>query len=187
MRKALFLLISAFASVNVFADVGGVVVSNEFPQDEIMLENHVYKNAAVFANLGVYSGTIDAVAVYEDIHCDAGYYLPENAEECALCTENHFCIGDGSIESCPEGLVAPLGTTSADLCGKKFGVGDDVMYLTQIKQTSPALAVQIGDKTFYGKATPVSEGDKKININATRSLKMLFNDVEYSIHDNTVD
>ena len=74
--KYVAFLMLIFATANVFAGVGGVVVSNEFPSDKLMLENHVYKNAAVFENLGVYSGTVYAIAVYKDAptECNPGYY-----------------------------------------------------------------------------------------------------------------
>lgn len=189
MRKTLTLLIFAFISVNVFADNGSVIVSNEFPNDGVMLENHVYKNSATFRNLGIYDGTINAVAIYENISCEPGYYLPENVENCTKCAENHYCIGGtAGMESCPDGLVAPIGTKSAELCGKKIYFGEDYIYLTSVKQTSPAMAVQIGDKTYYAKASPVeSDGKKKMNIDAAHSLEMLFNEIEYSIYDNTIE
>ena len=179
-------------SGNCFADDGGLIVSNEFPDDGLMLENYVYKHAAVFENLGVYSGTVNAIAVYENvpIECNPGYYLPENNTECVICAENHFCSGgvneNATMESCPDGLVSPVGTTVADNCGKIMYIGEDVLFLTQTQQTHPALAVKMDDTVYYAKVTPVSSGAKPMNIGTTYSLRTMLDDVEYSIHDNTV-
>ena len=187
-RNTLFFLL-VFISTNAFADVG-VVVSNEFPSDKLMLENHIYKNAAVFENLGVYDGTIYAIARYRDVpsYCDPGYYLPENTTECVICDENHYCVGgeNAVMEPCPDGLVSPRGTISAGECGKKFHVGEDIMYITAEKTTTPALAFKFDNKIYYAKMAPVSDGVKHMNINTTRSLKMLYKNVEYYIYDNTV-
>ncbi len=179
-----------FATANVFAGVDGVVVLNEFPSDKLMLENHVYKNAAVFENLGVYSGTINAIAIYENLpsYCAPGYYLPENTTECVICDENYYCVGgeNAVMSPCPDGLVSPVGTTVADNCGKIMRVGEDMLYLTQTQQTHPALAVKMDGKIYYAKTTPISMGVKPMNINTTHSLRTMIDGVEYSIHDNTI-
>ena len=52
-------------TANAFADVDSMSVSNEFPSDKLMLENTIYKNSAVFENLGVYEGEIIATAIYD--------------------------------------------------------------------------------------------------------------------------
>ena len=187
--KYILFSIFIFISTNAFADAG-VVVSNEFPSDKLMLENHIYKNAAFFENLGVYSGTINAIAIYENIpsYCDPGYYLPENTNECVICDENHYCVGgeNAIMEPCPDGLVSPRGTSVADNCGKIMRVGEDMIYLTQTQQTTPALAVKMDGKIYYAKTTPISSGAKPMNINTTHSLRTMIDGVEYSIHDNTI-
>ncbi len=186
-RNTLFLLL-VFISTNAFADVG-VVVSNEFPSDKLMLENHIYKNAAVFEILGVYSGTVYAKARYRDIpsFCDAGYYFSENTTECVICDENHYCVGgeNAVMEHCPDGLVSPRGTISAGECGKKFHVGEDIMYITAEKTTTPALAFKFDNKIYYAKMTPVSDGKKTMNANTTKSFHVLHNGKEYTVHDAT--
>ena len=74
-----------------------------------MLENHIYKNAAVFENLGVYAVSIYAIARYRDIpsFCDAGYYFSENTNECVICDENHYWVGgeNAVMKPCTDGFV----------------------------------------------------------------------------------
>lgn len=187
-RNTLFLLL-VFISTNAFADVG-VVVSNEFPSDKLMLENHIYKNAAMFENLGVYDGTIYAKARYRDIpsFCDAGYYFSENTNECVICDENHYCVGGENAikQKCPDSLVAPIGAKTSGECGRIMHMGDDIIYLTREKRTTPALAVQIGNDVYYAKMAPVNDGVKPMNKNTTNSFKTELHDIEYYIYDNTI-
>lgn len=189
LRYARFLML-ILISANAFAGVDSVVVSNEFPSDGLMLENHVYKNAAVFENIGVYDGTIYAKAIYENIprYCDPGYYIPENATKCVICVENHYCIGgeNATMQPCSEGLVSPVGTVSADNCGKIMRVGEDMLYLTQTQQTTPALAVRIDGKIYYAKIEPLTEDKNQMNNTTNTSLRTKIDGVEYYIHDNTI-
>lgn len=187
--KYILFSIFIFISTNAFADAG-VVVSNEFPSDKLMLENHIYKNAAFFENLGVYSGTINAIAIYENTpsFCDAGYYLPENTNECVMCDENHYCVGGENAikQKCPDSLVAPIGAKTSGECGRIMHMGDDIIYLTRDKQTTPALAVQIGNDVYYAKMAPVNDGVKPMNKNTANSFKTELHDIEYYIYDNTI-
>lgn len=184
-------------TANAFADVNSMSVSNEFPSDKLMLENTIYKNSAVFENLGVYEGEIIATAVYDydSYHCDAGYYLPKDASECVICEKDSFCGGGDfayneteaqGIESCPENTNSIAGATSADECGKLLHVGEDVMYLTTKQQTHPAFAIQKDGITYYAKMSPAENGKKPLNKNTTRSMKVLYNNIEYYVYDNTV-
>ena len=59
----IFLLVGSITT-NSFAGTADDFISNLFPSDGLMLENHVYKNAAIFENLGVYSGTVYATAIF---------------------------------------------------------------------------------------------------------------------------
>jgi len=196
VRNTLFLLFISI-STNAFAEGSSFTISDSFPENKLMQENHVYKNSAVFENLGVYEGNITAIAIYKDAendsyHCDAGYYLPKDATECALCKPDSYCEGgdydyneteNQGIEDCPDNMVALAGNADVGGCVKIMRFGEDTMYLTQTKQTSPAFAITIGDKVFYGRMTPVAEGVKSITAGTTRSLHVLYNDVEYTIHD----
>lgn len=193
VRNALFLLLISI-STNAFAEGSSLTISNTFPSNNLMLENHVYKDAAVFENLGVYGGVINAIAVYENdsYHCSAGYYLPATAQECTLCEPDSYCEGgdfayneteNQGIEKCPDNMVSMAGNTEVGGCGKKMRFGEDTMYLTQTKQTSPVFAVTIGDKVFYARMTPVSDGIKSITAGTTHTLHVFYNDVEYTVHD----
>ncbi len=129
------------------------------------------------------------------VHCDAGYYLPANSIECQLCSENHYCDGgdyiisaeqDAGIELCPDGVMSPEGTSGANGCGKILHVGDNIIYLTTVQETTPALAVRLENEVYYARTTPVSEGAKPMNKDTTESLRVKIDGIEYSIHDNTI-
>lgn len=190
LGTALFFILT-LVSANCFAAVDGLTISDKFPLDGLMLENHVYKNAAVFENIGVYSGAIYATPIYENapIYCDPGYYVPEDSTECSICDKNHYCVGGENAvkEACPDGLVSPVGTMTAGGCGKIMHVGEDILYTTTEKQTSPAFAVMFGDKVYYAKMTPVSDGVKTINKDTTHTLHAIYNEIEYYVYDNTVE
>lgn len=124
-------------------------------------------------------------AVLSGSECEPGYYLPQNSDNCVICDENNYCTGGTNpvMQPCPAGLVSPTGTVSADNCGKIMLVGEDVLYLTQKQQTTPALAVKLDGKTYYAKTTPLSQ---ITDINAKYFLRTKIDNIEYAIHDNTV-
>lgn len=155
--------------------------------DDLLLPNTVIQNGCVYQNMGMYDGNFTMIPVYEDVstECEPGYYLPTATNECVICKENHYCI-NGVMNSCPDDLVSPAGTSDAKDCGKIMRVGEDMMYLTQRQPELPALAVKIYGQVFYAKLTPISEGEKPMNINTEHSLQTKIDGVEYSIHDNTI-
>lgn len=116
--------------------------------------------------------------------CQPGYYSSQDSGECTICEENHYCIGgeNSTMKSCPSGLVAPVGTVSANECGKIMRIGENVLYLTQKQQTTPALAVKIDDKIYYAKTTPVSQIEQPTK----HFLRTRIDGIEYSIHDNAI-
>ncbi len=185
----IFLLVGSITT-NAFAGTMGQFISDLFPSDGLMLENHVYKNAAIFENLGVYSGTVYATAIYENVssYCEPGFFFSTDTSECVICDENHYCVGgeNAVMESCPDGLISPTGTVVADNCGKLIRIGDGMLYLTQTQQTTPALAVRVDGKVYYAKTTPVSEGEKSMSANTEYSMRTKIDGIEYSIHDNTI-
>ena len=165
-------------SANAFADVG-----------DLLAPNTVIPNGCVYQNTGVYKGVFEMVPVYEDVptECDPGYYLPNDSTECVICAENHYCTGgNAAMQSCPNNLVSPAGTANAEDCGIIMRVGEDMMYLTRRMPELPAMAVKVDGKVFYAKTTPVSQGEKPMNINTEHSLRMKIDGIEYSIHDITI-
>lgn len=142
-------------------------------------------------NLGFRSAVFSSLLT-STISCDAGYYLPAGTTECALCPANSYCAGgeyeksetvDSGIVQCQSGLIAPAGMWQPEQCGRALHVGDAVLYLRQTKQTEHALHIQSGDNIFYGNATTA---DVPMNINTNHRLKVLYNDVIYSIYDDTI-
>lgn len=146
------------------------------------------------ANTTSNEGSTDASDCSADIYCNEGYYLPANSSTCEICQADHWCSGgdltpadtDVGMENCPDGLVAPAGTSDVGGCGKIMRIDNDVLYLTQNRQTTPALAVRLDGVVYYAKTTPVSQGVIRMNENATGSLRTNIDGIEYSIHDNTV-
>lgn len=129
------------------------------------------------------------------VTCPAGTYLPAGATSCSVCPENSYCTGDSyeysltndqGAETCLPGKVSPQGSKSAGECGKIMRVGEDILYLTSEKQTTPALAVKIDGSVYYAKMTALSSGAKPMNGATTKSLRTKISGIEYSIHDNTV-
>jgi len=121
------------------------------------------------------------------VGCPAGEYLDEGSGECVVCAENNYCVGGAEpMQQCPEGLVAPIGTVSADLCGKILRVDEDMLYLTQVKQTTPALAVKLDGRFYYAKIEPLSDEGNQMNGTTNTSLRTNIDGVEYYIHDNTI-
>ena len=127
------------------------------------------------------------------ISCNAGYYLPAGATECALCPANSYCAGgeyeksetaDSGILPCDSGLISPNGMWQAEQCGHALHIGDSVLYLRQTKQTEHALHIQSGDNIFYGNATTA---DVPMNTNTNHRLKVQHNNVIYSIYDDTIE
>ena len=182
-------------STNAFADV---VVSNEFPSNDLMQANHVYQNAATFGNMGVYDGTVNAVAMYDDLQvsCAPGYYLPADAEECVLCLENNYCIGGTytfnattpqGITACGTGLYAPSGMWESAQCGRILHVGDGFVYLRATKKTSPSLHLDLnhdGVADYFGNMTTL---DVPMSGSTQRKLKVRWNNTTYSVYDDSVD
>ena len=91
-----------------------------------------------------------------DIDCASGQYLPANIDDCTQCPTNSICSGgtysfnetvSQGIQSCASGTFAPTGST---VCYPHiFHVGDDIVYIKSVKQTTPSLNIQIGNDIFY--------------------------------------
>ena len=125
--------------------------------------------------------------------CATGYYLPADAIDCVVCPENSYCSGGTytfnetvtqGIESCPNNWYSPSGMSSVAQCGRILHVGDDVVYLRNVKKTTPSLNIKVGNDIFYGNMTT---NDVVMHNGATHRLKIRFNDTTYSVYDDTVE
>jgi hypothetical protein len=125
--------------------------------------------------------------------CATGYYLPADGVECIICPENSYCGGGTytfnetvtqGIESCPNNWYSPSGMSSVAQCGRILHLGDDVVYLRNVKKTTPSLTIKVGDDIFYGNMTT---NNVVMHNGATHRLKIRFNDTTYSVYDDTVE
>jgi len=125
------------------------------------------------------------------ITCSPGKYLDAYDAMCHDCPTDNYCTGgtytyDGTdigITTCPNDLYSPMGSSSSDQCGHILHVGDDVVYLRSVKQTTPSLNVKVGDNIYYGNMTPQ---DVFMHDGADHKLKIQFDDVTYSLYDDTI-
>ena len=150
------------------------------------------------------AGTVQFVTGYEDYWdghvscvdenfvCAAGEYLPAHGYECTKCPENNYCVGGTYTYSentaygatqCPNSWYAPRGMSSADQCGRILHIGENVVYLRNVKKTTPSLNVRVDGYTFYGNMTTA---DVPMNAGTTAHMKVQFNNETYSIYDDTV-
>ena len=97
-----------------------------------------------------------------NIPCNPGYYLPANRQQCMQCPRKFYCPGgtftettsDSGITQCPDNMYSPLGSDSADDCGRVLHIGEYILYLRTAKLTVPSLNVQIGNTIYYGDMFP---------------------------------
>lgn len=187
MKKiALTSVIALFAAFSAFAET--------FPNDGYMLENKIYENAAIYDNMGIYSGSVDAIAQYVDsgYNCARGEYLPHGSEECVTCPENSYCPGgeyayseesDGGITECTAGLYAPAGMWESAQCGHILHVGEYVVYLRASPRTTQSLGFQFDDGVFYAN---MATTDVPMHSGTTKQLKVGNSESSWSIYDDTV-
>ncbi len=166
--------------------------------DIILYSNTVIPNACMYNNTGVYADEFEMIPIWEDTvyTCERGYFLPKLSEVCATCPENSYCTGgeylysetnDVGIRACPDGLVSPAGMWDVAQCGRLFHVGDAVLYLRTVKQTSPSLHFDInadGVADFFANMTAA---DVPISRGTSRKMHVRVGDVVYNVHDDTVD
>jgi len=129
------------------------------------------------------------------ITCERGYYLPMNSNECSICPANSYCAGDDyvfddtsnqGIEQCPNNWLSPAGMWSSDQCGRALHIGNNVVYLRNVKKTTPSLNIDIdqdGTPDFFGNMTTQ---DVSMHTGTDRKLKLRYNNTTYSVYDDTV-
>jgi hypothetical protein len=117
--------------------------------------------------------------------------MPMNTDGCVVCPENSYCSGgtyrfnetvNQGIASCPNNLYSPVGSSSIDQCGRILHVGDDIVYLRNMKRTTPSLNIKVGDNIYYANITSTPTF---MNIDSTHYFKASFGGNEYYICDDT--
>lgn len=186
--KCAFSLLIMSVSVNCFAT----------DLSDVLLQDIVVPNACTFENIGVYQGGVTMIPIYEDIiyKCGRGYFLPKLSEGCVICPENAYCSGgdytysetdDIGLVYCPEGLYAPTGMWEVAQCGRRFHVGDNVLFLRTVKKTEPALSVDVnqdGVADFYANLTTQNV---PMNKDTDKRLKVKIDGVVLFVYDDTID
>ena len=122
------LLLTSFVAMNFVMPAMAVPETMSYPDPDAvepatLWVNREYENAAVERNLGVYEGSVYAIAEYGNIvtPLNPGYYLPGRSTDATICPANssastvgHYCPGgsnaaynesgeDQGIENCPDG------------------------------------------------------------------------------------
>ena len=67
-------------------------------------------------------------------------------------------------------------------------LGTSKLYLSNTQKTHPALAIRIGNNVYYANITPVLTGGAKYtSAESGVRLHALVGDIEYTIHDDSVN
>lgn len=92
--------------------------------------------------------------------------------------------GRVSCQPCPDGMTSAAGGTSTSDCfvTKKLHFGDDFLYLSPKKITSPAVVFDIDGKYLY---LCISEDEKNMNYNTNKKLRLFINNKDYWVYDFT--
>lgn len=167
-------IISALAlNFSAWADVAVDIPAN--PTEPVMC-NH--------STLGVYSGTVELEAVFEEVNCENGGVYHEGFGCVVDCPADHYCDGTG-VHECPsDAPFAPAGSTKIGDCGYILHIGNTQMYVHQDTNTpKPRLAVQVNSKTFYATMT---ENSVKMSKDSAAKLHISLDNKEYTVHDNSI-
>lgn len=136
-----------------------------------------------------------------NIHtCITGEYLPANIDGCRPCLPDSYCGGgtysfnetvDQGLTPCPDQHpFAPAGMWTQSQCGRKLHIGDNVLYLHQApaNPTERRLYVQYGDTKYSANLYQISDGEniQKMSVDATRSLRIKINDIDYVVYDDSI-
>lgn len=122
------------------------------------------------------------------IKCDVGTYIASpNATTCTNVSEkywngvNYTNWGSvGTRNQCPDGLTTigyGRGADSESDCGKTLHIGNYSLHLRSMKLTSPALAIQYGNRILYGDMSRDTRG----------KLRTEYNGAIYSAYNNDMD
>ena len=134
-------------------------MAEEFPSNGLMTENKTYDNAATSTNMdGVYEGTVNAVAEYENIlyQIGAGQYLPAGAESPINCdVPGSFCPGLSQDvnydENNSQGLTSCSSATNGEYTlSDGTGTTADSCFRTCSGNITIAHATGITGNDYYG-------------------------------------
>ncbi len=182
-----------------FTCIGGT-----FDFDETKSQGIVYNSVI---NQNIANACSENMTVFEAIFyptqytCSAGYYLPANVDECRKCLNDHYCPGGNLTfnETTPQGITAcpsehpfaPAGMWAATQCGRILHIGNEIIYLHQspANPTEHRLYVRVNDTVYSVNLTQKQDDpdDIKMSAGANRSLHIMFNDIEYLAHDDSVE
>jgi hypothetical protein len=178
MKQKLFLSSMLIMSV-------APAMAETFPSNGLMQENTTYTNAATETNMdGVYEGTVNATAEYENIlyQIGTGQYLPAGAESPIDCNvPGSFCPGLSQgvnyDENTPQGLTSCSTATNGEYTlSDGTGTSADSCYATD--------TVSCSTRNPYvgGHATNVVYGN---STNGNASCKTYYADTNTCILDET--
>lgn len=132
-----------------------------------------------------------AVFTVNSYTCAPGYYLPADTDECVICPQNNLCVGgtytfnettNQGIEQCPNGTPFAPASSSSVCYPHVLHVGDDMVYLSATKRTTPSLNVEVNGTVFYANITAAPT---YMSANSTHYFKTIVNDMEHYICDDT--
>lgn len=132
--------------------------------------------------------------------CAIGEYLPANIDGCRPCLPDSYCGGgtysfskkiDQGLIPCPDQHpFAPTGMWLESQCGRKLHIGDNVLYVHQspANPTERRLYVRYGDTKYSANLYQISDGEniQKMSVDATRSLRIKINDIDYVVYDDSI-
>ncbi|MBR3148489.1 MAG: hypothetical protein IKF41_04090 [Alphaproteobacteria bacterium] len=109
-----------------------------FPADGLMGENKTYENAAIYDNMGVYDGTVNAEAEFVDdaIALSPGEYLAGGSDSATatVCSAGYYCPGsvdsvvndgtDHGMIQCPTDYTSDSGASSILQCYQTCNLAD---------------------------------------------------------------
>jgi len=105
MNKKLFL--TSIVALGFACPAMAVTTVDGFPASKIAEENHIYRGAAIYDNMGAYGGRIvaDPLYVNNTYNLNPGQYLQTSGEP-ANCTDGYYCPGgEGTYnETTPQGI-----------------------------------------------------------------------------------
>ena len=103
-------------------------MAENFPNDGYMLENKTYDNAATYENMGVYSGSVDAIADYND--CPENSYCDELGQHQCPGGYPYSAAGAGASTECYKACTTANVPHSYAVTGNDYNGGTDTCAAT---------------------------------------------------------